>query len=82
MAEKTIEQLREELARQILEAAIASDNPQYKVDAYKAVEKYGMKGGRSAEPATSGSPMAVFHDRVKRAEQGINGNGEPAETDQ
>lgn len=80
MAEQSIEQLRETLARQILEAAIASDNPQYKVDAFKALEKYGMGKTKVAETGASAGAMTVFQARVKRAEEG-NGDAEPPETD-
>jgi restriction endonuclease Mrr len=81
MAE-SIDDLREQLARQILEAALKSDNAQFKVDAFKALEKYGMKGGKPAENPAGAGAMASFHERVKRAEMGIDGDGESPETDQ
>lgn len=77
---RTIEELREELARQILETAIESDNPQFKVDAFKALEKWGMTRGKQATASEPGGAMHAFQARVRRAEEG-NGDGEPAETD-
>ena len=80
----TIDDLRDKLAKQILEIAIASDNPQYKVDAFKATERYGKTA--PAKPAASPSQpngMAAFAARVKRAEQaGTNGAGEPDDADE
>lgn len=71
MAEKSIDDLRDELAKQILELAIKSDNPQYKVDAFKATERYGKTV--AAKPAVTPPPgsngMAAFAARVKRAEE-------------
>jgi DNA-binding SARP family transcriptional activator len=82
MADETIENLRERLARQILENALDSDNPQFKVDAFKALEKWGMTRASSA-PAKDAdtSPMAAFQGRVKRAEQGVDTNGESPASD-
>ena len=78
MTDPSIEQLREVLARQILELAIKADNEQYKLDAYKATEVRGRTGKAAADPVAT--PMANFHARVKAAE--MNGdNGEPPETD-
>ena len=80
---KTIEQLREELARQILETAIDSDNPQFKVDAFKALEKWGISRGNKTTPTTPGpgSAMSSFQARVKRAEEGNGDDAEQTETD-
>ena len=82
-ADLPIDELRDRLAKQILQLAIESDNPQYKVDAFKATERYGKSvaatAAKTAEPAPGG--MALFAARVKRAEQqGMNGEdaGEPA----
>ena len=81
---ETIDELRDQLAEQILKLAIASDNPQYKVDAFKATERYGKS--QAAKPVETAAPggMAVFAARVKRAEQGLaNGDaGEPSPSDQ
>lgn len=69
---ETIDELRDQLAKQILELAIKSDNPQYKVDAFKATERYG-KTAAVAKPAVNpphgSNGMAAFAARVKRAEQ-------------
>lgn len=69
---ETIDELRDQLAKQILELAIKSDNPQYKVDAFKATERYG-KTAAVAKPAVNPPPgsngMAAFAARVKRAEE-------------
>lgn len=81
---ETIDELRDKLAKQILELAIASDNPQYKVDAFKATERYGKSVTAKAVETPSPGGMAVFAARVKRAEQGLaNGDaGESAPSDQ
>lgn len=73
----TIDQLREILARQILKMAIDDDNAQYKLDAFKATEPKGRGTPRTI--TTAASPMAMFHERVRRAEG--NGDGESTETD-
>lgn len=81
---ETIDELRDQLAKQILELAIASDNPQYKVDAFKATERYGKTAAAKAVETPSPGGMAVFAARVKRAEQqGANGEdaGEPLTPD-
>ena len=81
-SEQTIDELRDKLAKQILELAIESDNPQYKVDAFKATERYGKSvTAKAVETAAPGNGMAVFAARVKRAEQGNGDAGEPPTTD-
>jgi hypothetical protein len=80
MADETIENLRERLARQILDGALTSDNLQFKVDAFKALERYAMSKKPAADGAAT-SPMAVFGARVKRAEEGARPNGEPSTSD-
>ncbi len=78
---QTIDELRDQLAEQILKLAIASDNPQYKVDAFKATERYGKTAAAKAVETPSPGGMAVFAARVRRAEQGVNGDaGEPDES--
>jgi len=82
-ADLPIDELRDKLAKQILQLAIESDNPQYKVDAFKATERYGKaQAAKTVETPTPGG-MAVFAARVKRAEQQGNGEdaGEPATPD-
>lgn len=73
--QKTIDQLREALARQILGIALLEDNAQYKLDAFRATERYGSSK-RAADPVAT--PMTDFANRVKRAEK-ANGSGKPAE---
>lgn len=77
---QTIEQLREILAKQILELAIDSDNPQYKVDAYKATATSGRVARAEAAPAAAGG-MSMFQARIRAAEAGKNGAEQPTETD-
>jgi hypothetical protein len=79
---ETIDDLRDKLAKQILQLAIESDNPQYKVDAFKATERYGKTAAAEKAVAPTPGGMAVFAARVRRAEQG-NGEdaGEPATPD-
>jgi hypothetical protein len=72
---ETIDDLRDKLAKQILEIAIETDNPQLKVDIFKATERYGKTAAAKAVETPSPGGMAVFAARVKRAEQG---NGEDA----
>lgn len=83
-SEQTIDDLRDQLAKQILQIAIESDNPQLKVDAFKATERYGKSQAAKAVETPSPGGMAVFAARVKRAEQqGANGEdaGEPLTPD-
>lgn len=76
---RTIDELREILAKQVLLIAIDDENAQLKIDALKATEPKG-RGARTPAAANAVSPMSLFHARVKQAEEG-NGDGEPAETD-
>ena len=78
---RSIDELREELARQILETAIDSDNPQFKVDAFKALEKWGMTKGKITTAPQPGSAMTAFQARVRRAEEGNGDDAEQTETD-
>lgn len=80
MPDETIENLRERLARQILEGALKDGNLQMKVDAFKALERYGMSKKPTTEEAPT-SPMAGFAARVKRAEEGATTNGESSASD-
>ena len=82
-ADLPIDELRDKLAKQILQLAIESDNPQYKVDAFKATERYGKSQAAKTVETPAPGGMAVFAARVKRAEQQGNGEdaGEPATPD-
>lgn len=80
MPDETIENLRERLARQILEGALNDKNLQMKVDAFKALEKWGISKKPTADEAPA-SPMAGFAARVKRAEEGAHTNGESPTSD-
>lgn len=92
MAADSIEALRAELAEQILRLAIASDNPQYKVDAFKATERYGKSAAKAPGGEAAAGGMAVFHARLRQAQRpdrseeggsaGVNGDAdEPAAPD-
>jgi uncharacterized coiled-coil protein SlyX len=79
---KTIDELREELARQVLEIALETDNPQLKLDALARTAERGKTA--AAKPAVNPPPgsngMAAFAARVKRAEErGSQDAGEPDE---
>lgn len=73
--ETTIDELREVLARQILVEAIDSDNPQFKLDAFKATERYGKNAPKAASEAPVGG-MATFQARLRHAERGVNGDAD------
>lgn len=79
---KTLAQLRDELARQILEIALQDENPQYKLDAFKATQERGRPQTQAAaeEPMDG---MSIFAARVRKAsETGADGaDPEPPETD-
>jgi hypothetical protein len=77
MKQKSIEELREELARQILEIAINDENPQYKLDAYKAINVKPAK----IEKATPVDAMTIFQQRVSAASGRENGSEQQAEID-
>lgn len=68
--DQTIEELREELARQILMLALEDSNPQYKLDSYKATQKPPERG-KHAEVAPNES-MSIFQERVRKARDGAN----------
>ena len=72
LEEQSVEQLGETLKRQILELAIDSDNPQFKLDAYKATVERG-KAGKAAEPPPPIDGMSIFQRRVRHAENGPDG---------
>lgn len=63
---KSIAQLRDELARQILEFALKDDNPQYKLDAFKATVERGKAQAQAPvdEPTDT---MTTFMTRVRQA---------------
>jgi hypothetical protein len=65
--EKTIEEMRERLAHQILEIALESDNPQLKLDAFKATEKSVKIAAAKPANDPSAGGMAVFQRRMKAA---------------
>ena len=73
-ADATVDQLREVLAKQILELAIADSNPQLKIDVYKATTTRASK-----PPATVSVPAATsmmsFQRRVAAATEQGNTNG-------
>lgn len=62
----TNDELFATLKRQILELAIDSDNPQFKLDAYKATLERGKPVRETVE--TPPDAMAVFRARVSKAE--------------
>lgn len=70
--ERTIEEMKEELQRQILQTALKSDNPQYKLDVFKAVHERAAKS-KPAEPPPQADGMDAFRRRVKQAEESGNG---------
>jgi len=75
---KTIDQLREELALQIIELALASDNEQFKLDSYRATAERGKPKPTTPEQQPGG--MTIFRQRVKQAET-KNGAVDEAEAD-
>lgn len=74
---KSIDELREALARQILELALEDPNAQFKLDSYKATARPASDRGKVAESSPADG-MAIFRDRVKKAELGGDGADEPA----
>lgn len=77
---ETIEELREELAKQTLKLALDSDNPQYKVDVLRATATSAkLSRPATSEPAVGG--MSMFQARIRAAEVGKNGAEQPTETD-
>jgi hypothetical protein len=75
--ENSIEELREILAKQILELAIDDENPQFKLDAYRATAERGTKRGTEKLTAPTDG-MTIFQERVKQATN--NGTRQPPET--
>ena len=76
--ELSIEELRDILAKQILKIAIEDDeNPQLKIDVYKATAERGTKT-RAKETATVADGMAIFQQRVRQA---TSDGGEPVTPD-
>ena len=69
---ETIEELRQELTRQVLEIALASDNPQYKLDTLRATNPPG-RAKPPPEPASITDAMTMFRARVTKAEGSPNG---------
>jgi hypothetical protein len=68
----SVEALGETLKRQILELAIDSDNPQFKLDAYKATVERG-KPQKTVELATEEDAMTRFRASIRNAEAEPNG---------
>ena len=66
--DESIEELREILAKQILELAIEDENVQLKLDAYKATQERGTRKVAEKVAATDG--MAIFQARVAKATNG------------
>jgi len=77
-SEPSIEELREQLARQILEIALSEDNAQFKLDSYRATQER----GRGRPPETPAQPvgMEMFRERLRKAEVKANGT-EPTASD-
>ena len=71
MSDMTIEELRAELTRQVLEIALDSENPQYKLDALRATNPPG-RAKAAPEPPPGIDQMTAFQQRVKRAENGTD----------
>ena len=76
MSEASNEDLMADLKRQILELAIASDNPQFKLDAFKAVVERG-KAAKPVEAPPVDDAMTIFQRSVKRAENGAESAKKP-----
>ena len=72
MSDQTIEEMKADLQRQILEEALTSDNPQFKLDVFKAVVERSARGSKPVEPDAAPDAMQRFRARVSRAEQ-MNG---------
>lgn len=71
---KSIEELREELARQILELALADSNAQFKLDSFKATAKPPDRKPTAEIPANDA--MSIFQARVRRAAEAKDGADE------
>ena len=67
---QSIEEMKADLQRQILEEALTSDNPQFKLDVFKAVVERSARGSKPVEPDAGPDPMQRFRARVSRAESG------------
>ena len=63
---KSIDQLREELARQILDLALEDPNLQLKLDAYKATQKPPERG-KQVETSVP-DMMSIMRERVRQAD--------------
>lgn len=61
----SIEELREQLARQILLLALDDDNAQFKLDSYKATQKPPERG--KPDLAAPADAMSIFQARVRKA---------------
>lgn len=66
--EKTIDDLLRELAKLILEEAIDSENPQFRLDAFRAVQSYG-KGTAKPAPAEPTGGMAAWGARLRQVQR-------------
>lgn len=69
---KTLDQMRGELMRQILEIALETDNPQFKLDAFKCTQERGKAPTPAAEMTVDA--MTTFRNRVLKAEAGNGPN--------
>jgi hypothetical protein len=72
MGMMSVDDLGDTLKRQILELAIASDNPQFKLDAYKATVERGKARPADTSPAEADA-MTQFRARVRTAAEVENG---------
>lgn len=70
-ADKSIEELREALARQILELALDDPNAQFKLDSYKATAR---PPDRRPSEAVTNDAMSVFQARVRKAAEARDGS--------
>ena len=68
--EQSIEEMKELLQRQLLQTALTSDNPQFKLDVFKAVQERSPKQAKTVEIEQPVAAMATFQARVRRAEGG------------
>lgn len=70
MSESSIEEMKAALQRQILETALESDNPQFKLDVFKAVQERATRGVKQADVEAPPDAMQRFQARVRKAESG------------
>jgi hypothetical protein len=66
----SVDELGDVLKRQILELAIDSDNPQFKLDAFKATVERSTKAKQVEGQQPEISAMTAFQNRVRDASDG------------